>query len=377
MILEQFLNFLIDANLLILVATAAFLSVEACLVAFGHRRSYATRLWLLSGSLGFALLLPLLPYGIAAAKISVPHVSDLLISQYLKGNISISAVNFDTLLSARTATIQALHSGSSPWVTGIAALVVTAVVGRLVYILINVVRITGAVRNGCCIRSTGRVKIIVSSEIDVPFSTRGLRVFYVVVPQGLTVDAKTMAIAIGHELQHIRQRDITVEVVLALVSPLFVLNPGFWLLSQKLRKLREHTCDEAFLKRSHHGARDYAKALLMVAKQAAQSRRFSRIGSLSVPFIGRNLPFSKTTKSALLDRVLAVADGEAERPSKVLASGLLLVAAAIMVFGAAAFSPTTGWSHDRIMISSVANLERLSLRNTSNASGDFQAITAE
>lgn len=377
MILEHFSNFLIDANLLILVATAAFLSAEACLVAFGHRRSYATRLWLLSGSLAFALLMPVLPYGIAAAKISVPHVSDVLISQYLKGNISISAVNFDTLLSARTSTIQALHSGSSLWVTSIAVFVVMMVLGRMAYIVINAVRIAGSVRNGCCIRSSGRVKIVVSSDVDVPFSTRGLRTFYIVVPQGLMGDAKTMMIAIGHELQHIRQRDITVEVILAIISPLFVLNPGFWVLSQKVRKLREHTCDEAYLKRSHHGARDYAKALLVVAKQAAHSRRFSRIGSLSVPFIGRNLPFSKTTKSALLDRVLAVADGEAKKPSKALASGLLLVAAAIMVFGAAAFSPTTGWSHDRIMISSVANLERLSRRNSSNANSDFQEIVAD
>lgn len=374
---EQLLNLLIDANLVVLVAAAAFLLVEACLVACGYRRAYATRFWLLMGALGFAALMPLLSYGIKAAPISVPHFSDFLISQYLKGNISISAVSFDSLLSARSTTLQALYSGSSLWVTTVAAFVATAVVGRFAYILLNAVRITAAVRNGYCIRTSGRVKIVVSSDIDVPFSTRGLRTFYIVVPQSLLVDAKTMAIAIGHELQHVRQRDVTVEVLVAIISPIFVLNPGFWLLSQKLRKLREHTCDVAYLKRSHHGARDYAKALLMVAKQAALSRRSSRIGSLSVPFAGRSLPFSRTTKSGLVQRVLAIADGDVETPSKALPSVLLLVAATIMVFGAAAFSRTTGWSHDRIMISSVANLERLSLRNRSQGDAGTAQIIAD
>lgn len=366
MLLEKFFDALIDANIFVLVAACAFLFVEVCLSAFGYRKSYSTRLWLLTASLVVTATLPIFSYVASLAQLPTsPHVSDILISQYLKGNLTISAVNFDNLLSARTATLKAIHTGSNVWVMIGVSAIVAAMVSRVIYILFNLLRLTKVVGGGHCIRSNQNVRIVVSSEIDVPFSTRSFRKYYVVVPQSLLVDSQTLSIAIGHELQHIRHRDVTIEFMLALCSPFFIFNPGYWLLSKKLRKLREHTCDIDFLERSHHGARDYAKALLSVAKQASKSRRINRIGSLSVPFAGRGLLLESSTKSGLADRILVLADGNNNKPHKALTAGLLVIATGMMFIGATAFKPYSGWSHERIMISSVANLERLSTHNKS------------
>lgn len=364
MFLEKLFDYLIDANVFVLVAACTFLCVEVCLSGFGYRKSYATRLWLLTASLMVAASLPLISYVASLAQLPAsPHVSDILIAQYLKGNLTISAVNFDSLLSARTATLQAIHSGSNIWVTAGVAAIVAAMIARMVYILISMARVAKVIRDGHCVRNTKNVRIVVSSETDVPFSTRGIGKYYVVVPQSLLEDGKTLAIAIGHEFQHIRHKDVTVEFLLAVVSPFFIFNPGYWLLSKKLRKLREHTCDIEFLERSHHGTRAYAKALLKVAKQASKTRRLNRVGSLAVPFVGRRLLLESSTKSSLAARIMVLADGNCGKPHKAFLAALLVMVAGMMFVGAAAFKPSTGWSHDRIMISSVANLERLNSRN--------------
>ena len=364
MLLEQILDLLFNANLIVLVAAASFLVIETALALTGFRKSYATRLWILTASLSFAALLPLLSHlGSLAHLRAGPHISDILATQYLKGNISISAVNFDNLLSAKASAFQALHQGTNYWVIAVVVAVFAGIFGRIAYIGLNVLRIKKLLENGHKIRSTKAVEIIVSSETNVPFTTRSFRKFFVVLPESLLSDYKTLSIALGHEFQHIRQRDVTIEFCLAVFSPLFVFNPGFWIMSQKLRKLREHTCDITYLERSHVSARDYANALLNVAKRATLSHRENRIGSLSVPLLGRGIFFRRTTKSQLAQRILAFAENDNKKPHKLFAASLMVLGSMLMLFGASAFQPNRGWSHDRIMISSVANLERLSLRN--------------
>ena len=89
----------------------------------------------------------------------------------------------------------------------------------------------------------------------------------------------------------------------------------------------------------------------------------SHIGSLSVPFFGRRKFILSSTKSQLASRVLALAESDNRKPHKFFACSLLAFASALTLLCASAFLPNQGWSHDRIMISSVANLERLSFRN--------------
>jgi beta-lactamase regulating signal transducer with metallopeptidase domain len=364
MILETFLDLLVNLNLIVFASAVAFLIVEACLTILGFRKSFSTRLWLLKTSLGFAALLSLLSYfGSMTQFRASPHISDILISQYLKGNISISAVNFDNLLSARTFVLQAVHSGTNYWANAAIFLIMASILGRCTYIFINVIRINKILRNGHCIRRSRLVDIVISSETNVPFTTRGVRKFYAVIPETLIDDYRTLSIALGHEFQHIRQKDVTIEFLIALCSPLLILNPGFWIISQKIRKLREHICDVEYLSRSRVTAREYAKALLSVAKQASLLRRMSHIGSLSVPFVGRGKFMFSSTKSQLASRVLALADSDNRKPHKFFACSLLAFASALTLICASAFLPNQGWSHDRIMISSVANLERLSFRN--------------
>lgn len=372
MLLETFLDLLVNLNLIMFASAAAFLIVEACLTILGFEKSFSTRLLLLKTSLGFAALLTLLSYfGSMTQFRAAPHISDILISQYLKGNISISAVNFDNLLSARSFVLQAVHSGTNYWANAAIFLIMASILGRCTYIFINIVRINKILRNGHCIRRSKLVDIIISSKTNIPFTTRGFRKFYVVVPEALIGDYRTFSIALGHELQHIRQKDVTIEFFLVLCSPFFILNPGFWIMSQKIRKLREHICDIEYLSRSQVTAFEYAKALLSVAKQASLLRRMNHIGSLSVPFVGHGKFMFKSTKSQLANRVLAFAESDNRKPHKFFACSLLVLASVLTLFCASAFLPSQGWSHDRIMISSVANLERLSFRNQTQKSIKF------
>lgn len=378
MSVEKLLNFLINANVLVLTAALAFLLVEACITFFGYRKSYSMRLWLLTGSLASAAILTVVFHIALISNLRIsPNLSDMLVAQYLKGNLSVSAVNFDTFLGFRTTALHAVQTGSNGWITAGVSVLVIAFAARIGYILVNVIRIHKTIRAGHCVRRTKYVDLIVASGINVPFSTRNHRKHFVVVPETLLKDGQTLAVAIGHEFQHIRQRDVTVEFLLVLCSPFFVLNPGFWFLSQRLRILREFTCDIEFLHRSHFSARDYAKALLTVAKLVSQSRRFSRIGSLSVPLVGRSQLFAKSTKSNLAQRVLVLADNDLPSPNKYLAASLLVVASAFILFGTSTFQPAPGWSHDRIMISSVANLERLSHRNSVIETANLQVMGGE
>lgn len=362
--LETVLNFVIDANLALLVAALVVLVFEAVLLAAGYRRAYGTRLKVVMTSLLALLVLPLLvPVTETVVGPNTPQVSDLLVAQYLKGNISMSAVGMNDLLSMRQIVVDGVVSGNSGWLLAAAAFVVTAMIARAAYVGVNLIRICRLIRGGVVIRRIGRVRVVVSSRAKVPFSTRGPRNHYVVLPQSLLLDSKAVEISIGHEFQHIRQRDIEVEVLTAFASPLFVLNPGFWIMSMKLRKLREYTCDLEYLKRSGCDPKQYARALLRVAREAFSRHAVPSPQTFSVPFIGRSKLFPKSVKTGLAERITVLANGERKRPPMLISAALIVGIVSSVALGTIAFQNRAGWSHDRLMLSSVANLERLNERN--------------
>lgn len=363
--LERFVDLLIDANLLVFVAALALVVTDACLCLLGYRRSYAARLRLLTATLAGVALLPVAMW--AAKSVSFmtpPHLTDYLLAQYLKGNIVVSASNFEGFLSLRETVLAAVGLGNNLWIFALVLTTLTVMAARATYIMLSAWRVFGIVRHAHTIKSIGRVRVLVSDTVAVPFSTRGIRNFYVVVPQSIVMDPRTMAISIGHELQHIRQKDVSAEVLVAALSPLFIVNPFFWFLTRRLRTLRELACDFSYLRRSRFGTRRYAQALLAVARQAAQQRKRNKMGSFSVAFVGPKTPFARSTKSSLARRVTALANGETSGPNRYVSNGLMVSTVAAMLFGALSLQSTSGWTHDRLMLSSVVNLERLDTYNT-------------
>jgi beta-lactamase regulating signal transducer with metallopeptidase domain len=169
---------------------------------------------------------------------------------------------------------------------------------------------------------------------------------------------------LGHEFQHIRQGDVDAEIMLSLVSPLLILNPGFWFIAGRVRGLAELACDRAFLARQRMGARDYSLRLLNIAR-AHLATRASEPNAFGVPLIGRTLPWMPR-KSMLKARIEEIA-ADANRPTRetrVLAAGASLVLAGLILVVAVAFGASGDWSHERIMLSTVVNLERINELNT-------------
>ncbi|WP_107497902.1 M56 family metallopeptidase [Thalassobius sp. I31.1] len=361
---EALMNLLIDANLALMIAALAFALIEGCMRLAGYGRAYSARLRLVMAAVYVVALSPLVLFFFRTYGGSeIPGFSDVMISQFLKGNISIHPILFDDLLSARSSAVAMVAEGRAPLLILLAFLLIGAALARLIYVAMNLFQVMSLVRGAITLRQIGRIQVMVSDRVHVPFSTRGLRRFYVVLPQDILMDAPLMKVAIGHELQHIRQRDLECEILAAVLSPLFVLNPAFWYLSQKLRALREFACDFEYMRRSGCARVDYARNLVKVAEAAFLQAPQRTMFAFSVPFVGRSRLFSRTARSGLKTRVNVLVAGEVGKPGQMLNMGLMVVLTGMILTGTAMLQKSTGWSHDRIMMSTVVNLERLNSRN--------------
>jgi beta-lactamase regulating signal transducer with metallopeptidase domain len=215
---------------------------------------------------------------------------------------------------------------------------------------------------------TRRVVVSISRNTIVPFSTRGLFKHHIVIPEDLVTNPRAFRIALGHEAQHIRQGDVNWEILLTLASPLFALNPAFWLLSDRIRRLREYTCDAAFLKKPGIDARDYCLLLVDFASKLSSDRLMRRNSAnlVNVQLCGQEGLFSRGKKCVLEKRIIALSQGSVFVDKGFakyvnLAPALLLVA--IIGTGVLMAAKPADWSHDRLMLSTVANLERLNTIN--------------
>jgi len=315
-------------QIMVLMAALVFAVFEIFYALTGARRHFQTRRRVAYAVCTSVLLLPLvLPFAIAAPFAVSMNATDAVVAQYLKGNISISAMEMAWIVDMRAS-----------WVSDIAL-------------------------GGDVIQQTRRVTILASPSVSVPFSTRGFWRHYVVLPTGMLRDRSAVAMALGHELQHIRQGDVTAEVLISLASPLYVLNPGYWYLSGRVRKLGELACDRAYLARRLQDAHSYSLRLLSIARTAAKVRQ--QPAAFGVALTGRSLPW-RGRKSMLRSRILEIAhdiDNPAQERKWV---GLALSACmSVAIVGTAvSLSKPADWSHERIMLSTVVNLERIDQLNT-------------
>lgn len=347
----------------VLIAAMVFALFETGFLVTGQRRLFTTR-----RRLGFVaclsvLLLPLaLPWLITMPWATDVNATDAVVAQYLKGNIKISAIEMNALVEMRSGWVNTVAAGGSWSAMAVLGVFFAAFVTRAFYLLLNALRIRHAVVRGHVLHDSTRTRVVLSPVVSVPFSTRGLRRYYIVLPQDLARDSAGLQIAMGHEAQHIRQGDVDAEVLLALSSPLFVLNPGYWFVSGRIRKLGELACDRAYLARQRFDAQSYALRLLTIARRGGAGHQPRAFG---VPLVGRPLPWLGQ-RSLLKNRILEIAH-DVERPKRearwvsVVVAALLLVS---VVGTAVSLSKPGDWSHERIMLSTVVNLERTDYLNT-------------
>jgi beta-lactamase regulating signal transducer with metallopeptidase domain len=356
----------IDANILLVVAFTLWSIARLVLGFAGFRHAYAIQLQLLNVIFLTIVIAPFVIVGIGALQqagvaqnVSV-NLSDMVVSYFLNGGIEMRATDLERLLAVRD-TVSSDVLGASSWV-GIAIIVVFAGgviygLGRLFYSILCLYRI---VSSSFAWRSFGRVRLRLSDRTLVPFSTRGLRNYYVVIPTAMLGSAEELKVSLAHEFQHLRQGDIGWEIVLEALKPLFFLNPAYHAWKRRVEDLRELSCDARVLGTGRIDVKVYAETLLNVCQQSLRRDRVFVVAMPKVTLVTADrYSLSEGRTSFLERRIMTLIEARTLRhPRAVFAVVALPVATAVMLAAMAIQSPGD-WSHDRLMLSTVVNLERL------------------
>jgi len=359
---DALINSYLDLNLLVLAGTLLWLSVRKLLSHTQLTHAFGAQLRLMNA---LTLLLALSPFMMFAFTRLVmahpPNISDLLVAQFLQGNVSMSATSFEALLGLREDTVRVLSTQQPLWTR---LLTCALAIGGLIsaaQLASSVFRLRRALHRSYVWKSIGQTRILVSDETPVAYSTRGIFRRYVVLPSALLSQPHDLKLTLAHELQHFRQRDIECEFLLELLRPLLFWNPAFYLWRREVRHLREFACDQALMARPGLDIRAYCECLIRACAQAAQERVFFTRRSPAVALVDQR---ETRRASTLQQRIIAVTS---QAPHDQTGFGWALVSGLMVasVLATAMLMQRPGdWSHDRLMLSTIVNLERMASRNT-------------
>ncbi len=363
---EAVLDAFINANILVVVAYGLWSSARFLLKSAGLRHTHTTQLKLLNAVFLTIVCAPFLVLAFqllqqqgVAHRVNV-NLSDMVVSYYLSGGIEMKATEFERLLQLRD-TFTGNIVNASGWLaqTAIALFLVGAVIGgtRLFYSMFCLHRI---VRHSYAWRRFGRIHIRLSDRTLVPFSTRGWRNYYVVVPSHMLTQSDALKVSLAHELQHVRQGDLEWEIVLEALKPFFFLNPAYHAWKQQVEDLRELSCDGEVLARGRVNARRYCDTLLSVCQTALRRDRAFVIAVPKVTLVTADRStFRDGQVSQLERRITTLLDAQTMRHPRLVYCAVMLPLVAAIVLTTFAIQRPADWSQDRLTLSTVVNLERL------------------
>jgi len=371
MTIEHLLNAYIDTNIVLITAAVIWFGSKKLFARSALRTAYHVQLHLLYGLVAMVALSPLFVAGIEAfqrmgvlSTYSGLHFSDFLVSQYLDGNIALAPTDFERLLVWRNEVVHEIASLSG-W---LGYTVLGGLIGGFCIIVVRNARDTlylvNMIRNSFVLRRIGRVDIRFTHETRVPFSTRGLFRHYVVLPTDLLAQQNDVRIAVSHEIQHVRQHDLTWEIALELIRPFFFWNPAFAYCKRDVERLRELACDQHVLSRKTHPVLDYCECLLRVCRTSLTGDRTNQIITPSVPFVQIDRRINASHSGSFLkQRIVSLLDGQTVRRQGGVGTAIIILSLVLTLFAAIAVKPTNDWSYDRLMLSTIVNLERLNTRS--------------
>lgn len=368
---EHLLSAYIDTNVVLLIVAAVWFGSKRVIARSPLKTAYLTQLHLLYGLIAMVVLSPMIIYAIETGQrlgfMSTRtglSVSDFLVAQYLHGNIAMTPGKFEHFLMMRTEWTHDIVTLGS-W-TGYAILG-GLLTGFVLIVLRNgrdTLHLMGMIRRSYVLRRIGKIDVRFTHETCVPFSTRGLFRHYIVLPTGLLAQNNDVRIAVSHEIQHVRQRDLTWEIALELVRPFFFWNPAFAYCKRDVERIRELACDQQVLSRKTHPIRAYCECLLRVCQTSLLGDRTNQIITPSVPFVQIDRRANAShSESFLKQRIVSVLDGPSPNGHRHMGSALMLSLFAVVICATIALRPVNDWSHDRLMLSTIVNLERLNSRS--------------
>ena len=161
---------------------------------------------------------------------------------------------------------------------------------------------------------TRRPAVLVSPHIRIP-AVFGFGRATILLPQSLVDELPEARLSnlIGHELAHVRRRDIPAQWLVSLLVCVYWFHPAVWLANLYMRREREMACDDAVLYATRQEGREYSATIVRVAELFAEH----------VPAGAGFLGMLEVSDNLLL-RVRSILDGTRPRRSGWAAALLLM-----------------------------------------------------
>lgn len=375
-LLNQVFDVYIDLNITLAITALVWLGVKFLMARFGNKLDFPVQLGLLNGLFALILLSPLavLCYQHLLAAEMVPaamsvNLADYAVSQYLRGGVAISAENFQFLLGMRARLSEDVLTLATGLGVGVAFVLFTGFAWFSSRLALSFVRLNRMLASCHDWRRQGRVHLLLSDHALVPFSARGLVNHYVVIPSDLLGEPDDLKLVLKHEFQHLRQGDVTWEIGLELLRPLFFWNPFFYVWKSEVERLRELACDQRVAEDAHVDLRSYCMCLLRAAQAGLRKRqdqitRERAVGVAAVALIEvQDRLLRRSPAQKLRRRVEALLETNRVRPHWGVMGLAVLPMTAVIFLTALSIQKPADWSQDRLMLSAIINLERLEMIN--------------
>lgn len=289
------------------------------------------------------------------------NLTDFIVAQYLQGRFEMNPSALEEMLNLRSRIGEAMASPAGQAVQWALVAGVLTCLARLGWSILTLRRL---IAESYVWRRFGRVELRVSDTASVPFSTRGIRSRIVVLPSAMLARENDLRIALGHELQHLRQGDVEWEIVLGLIRPFLFWNPAFYVWKHQVEELRELSCDRQVLSRRGYDVAAYCGCLLRVCHDGLRPRRLLAVEAPVVALVRtENRIFGSRSAALLKRRMMSVIEGRAERHPRLVFALMAVPVLAVTLTASVAIQKPGDWSQDRIMLSTIVNLERLAAVN--------------
>ena len=364
-----------DVNILLAVSLGFWFIAQRIFIFVGLSRAYTTQIKLLNAIFLATLISPLLVALIGMIPTSghffngySVNITDIVTAQYLNGSFEMAPSAFEKVLGFRNrliGQIQRLDVGLGLALLGFIAIGFIIASVRLTIGFRRLCRIVG---DSTVWRRFGNIEIRVSDKVSIPFSTRCIRGYIIIIPSTILSSPTDLRVALGHELQHLRQHDLEWEIGLELLKPFFFWNPAYTLWKRKFEELRELSCDQNVLARSTFDVGEYCGSLLSICEKGLKPKRLFAVEVPRVALVEkRELFLGKSAAQLLRQRLDSLLEGNPEHQPRMLFAFFFVPLLVFTLIGSLAIQKPDDWSHDRLMLSTIVNLERLAAHNESVA----------
>ena len=370
-VLDAFIN----ANILFIVAYCLWYATRFILNQAGAKDAHATQLKLLNAVFLAIVFSPFLLIALKFLQTSIGHsvnlnLSDMIVAYYLNGGFEMQASELERLILMRdTFTSNVMNTaGWAAWLA-IAAFLAGLAIGtvRLAFSMFCLLKIVSASYEW---RRFGRVQVRLSDRTMVPFSTRGLWNYYVVIPSHTLGQSDEFKVSLAHEFQHLRQGDIEWEILLEALKPFFFLNPAYHAWKRQVENLRELSCDNEVLRRGRISPRAYCDTLLNICQQTLRRDRVFVVAVPKVTLVTADRSSLTDNRPSFLERrITTLLEARSLKHPRLVFGAIVVPMIGAIMLAAMAIQSPGDWSHDRLMLSTVVNLERLDKINQLSAFG--------